>query len=180
MQFKDFSTWINICLINHMTQMISWHRIWMVGLVMSWIDPRLFLTNNHQVLNRFIALQWRHNEHDGVSNHQPYDCLLNRLFIRRWKKTSKLRVTGLCEGCIPRHKGPVTRKMFPFDDVIMKHEYVSAFSIISPHWKYAVNKINHNRLPQTQSIAKGINFLKIRYSAVLLSTRVSWSSIRTC
>ena len=24
--------------------------------------------------------QWRHNERDGVSNHQTYDCLLNRLF----------------------------------------------------------------------------------------------------
>ena len=40
------------------------------------------------------------------------------------KKTSKLRVTGLCEGNSPGpvnspHKGPVTRKMFPFDDVIM-------------------------------------------------------------
>ena len=32
------------------------------------------------------------------------------------KKTSKLRVTGLCEGNSP-HKGPVTMKMFPFDDV---------------------------------------------------------------
>ena len=29
--------------------------------------------------------------------HQPYDCLLNRLFRRRSKKTSKLCVTGLCE-----------------------------------------------------------------------------------
>ena len=44
------------------------------------------------------TLQWRHNEHDDVSNHQPYDCLLKRLFRRRSKKTSKLRVTGLCEG----------------------------------------------------------------------------------
>ena len=51
-----------------------------------------------------------------------------RLFRRRTKKTSKLRVTGLCEGNSPvtcgwpvnsSHKGPVTRKMFPFDDVIM-------------------------------------------------------------
>ena len=33
------------------------------------------------------------------------------------KKTSKFRVTGLCEEKSP-HKGPVTRKMFPFDDVI--------------------------------------------------------------
>ena len=43
-------------------------------------------------------LQWRHNGHVGVSNHQPHVCLLNRLFRRRSKKTSKLRVTGLCEG----------------------------------------------------------------------------------
>ena len=30
-----------------------------------------------------IPLQWRHNERDGVSNHQPHDCLLNRLFRHR-------------------------------------------------------------------------------------------------
>ena len=41
------------------------------------------------------SLQWRHNGRDGVSNHQPYDCLLKRSFGRRSKKTSKLRVTGL-------------------------------------------------------------------------------------
>ena len=44
------------------------------------------------------TLQWRHNEWDGVSNHQRHDCLLNRLFRHRSNKTSKLRVTGLCEG----------------------------------------------------------------------------------
>ena len=38
---------------------------------------------------------------DGVSNHQPHHCLLNRLFGRRSKKTSKLRVTGLLEGNSP-------------------------------------------------------------------------------
>ena len=46
----------------------------------------------------FFPLQWRHNERDGVSNHQTHDCLLNRLFRRRSKKTSKPRVTGLCVG----------------------------------------------------------------------------------
>ena len=46
-------------------------------------------------------LQWRHNECDGVSNHQPHGCLLKRLFRRRSKKTSKLHVTGLCEGNSP-------------------------------------------------------------------------------
>ena len=69
-------------------------------------------------------LWWRHNECDGVSNHRRLECLFSRLFRRRPKKTSKFRVTGLYEGNSPRpvnspHKGPVTRKMFPFHDVIM-------------------------------------------------------------
>ena len=46
-------------------------------------------------------LQWRHNGRDGVLNHQHHDCLLNRLFRGRSKKTSQLRVTGLCEGNSP-------------------------------------------------------------------------------
>ena len=69
------------------------------------------------------ALQWRYNEHDGVSNHQRLDCLPNRLLKRRSNETSKLRVTGLCEGNLPLTvefpAQRVTRKMFPFDDVIM-------------------------------------------------------------
>ena len=52
-------------------------------------------------LESALTLQWHHNERDGVSNHQPQDCLLNRLFRHRSKKTSKLRVTGLCEGNSP-------------------------------------------------------------------------------
>ena len=63
--------------------------------------------------------QWRHNERDGVSNYQPHHCLLNRLIRRRSKKTSKLRLTvrGI-HRWIPRN---VTRKMFPFDDIIMEY-----------------------------------------------------------
>ena len=70
-----------------------------------------------------FSLQWRHNGRNGIANHQRLDCLLYRLFRRRPKKTSKLRVTGLVRG-IHRwpvdspHRRPVTRKMFPFDDVI--------------------------------------------------------------
>ena len=47
------------------------------------------------------SLRWRHNGRDSVSYHQPYGCLLNRLFRRRWKKISKLRVTGLRAGNSP-------------------------------------------------------------------------------
>ena len=44
----------------------------------------------------YNPLLWHHNGRDGISNHQPHDCLLNRSFGCRSKKTSKLRVTGLC------------------------------------------------------------------------------------
>ena len=46
-------------------------------------------------------LQWRQNGRDCVPNHQPRDCLLNRLFRLRSKKTSKLCVSGLCAGNSP-------------------------------------------------------------------------------
>ena len=49
----------------------------------------------------WISLQWRHNGRDSLSNHQPHDCLLNRLFRCRSKKTSKFRVTGLYAGNSP-------------------------------------------------------------------------------
>ena len=48
-----------------------------------------------------IALQWRHNGWDGVSNHRRLDCLLNRVFRRRSNKTSKLRVTAFSEANSP-------------------------------------------------------------------------------
>ena len=68
--------------------------------------------NKHQgISNHYLdsTLHWRHNEHDGVSNHQPHGCLLNHLFRRRSKKTSKFRVTGLCVGISP---GPGQRDSY--------------------------------------------------------------------
>ena len=101
------------------------------GMLLSPCGNTFYLTRCQRVgLGGFSkALRWRHWDHDGVSNHQPGGCLLIRLFRRRSKKTSKLRVTGLCAGNSPGpanspHKGPVTRKMFPFDDAIME---VAAF-----------------------------------------------------
>ena len=81
-----------------------------------------------------LSLHWRHNGRDSVSNHQPHDCLLNRLFRRRSKKTSKLRVTGLCErnspltGDIPAQKAS-NAETFSLDDVIM-------FSCWMIQWHY--------------------------------------------
>ena len=49
----------------------------------------------------WLSLQWRHDEREGVSDHQSCDCLLNRLFKHTSKKTSKPCVTGLCVGNSP-------------------------------------------------------------------------------
>ena len=67
----------------------------------------LLMTGNRLKAKQNMSLQWRHNGCDGVSNHQLHDCLLNRLFRRRSKKTPKLRVNAPCVG-----NSPVTRE-FP-------------------------------------------------------------------
>ena len=59
------------------------------------------LERGNVLIDEAIALQWRHNERDGVSNHQPHDCLPNHIFRCKSTKTPKLRVTGLCEGNSP-------------------------------------------------------------------------------
>ena len=43
------------------------------------------------------TLQWRHTGRDAASNDRRLHCLLSRLFRRRSKKTSKYRVSGLCD-----------------------------------------------------------------------------------
>ena len=92
---------LNKCICHKKTQFIgfyiaqfnqyTWNR-YNQNLETSPLNPELVVSD---------SLQKRHNEHDGVSNHQPHNCLLNRLFKRRSKKTSNLRVTGLCAGNSP-------------------------------------------------------------------------------
>ena len=85
-------------------------------------------------LHARTSLQWRHNGYDGVSNHQPLHRLLNRLYGRRSKKTSKLRVTGLCVGTSPGI-GEFPAQMasnaenFPFDDVII-YRTVDRYAVV--------------------------------------------------
>ena len=115
------------------------------------ITERGMFSTAHEV-GKWASLRWRHNGHDGVSNHQPHDCLLNRLFRRRSEKTSKLRVTGLCAGNSPGTgefpaQRPVTREMVPFDDVIMHFEnYITVTSHelhIDPWYPYPCPLLNY-------------------------------------
>ena len=68
------------------------------------------------------TVQWRHNGRNGVSNHQPHDCLLNRVFRRRSKKTPKFRFNGLCA-----RNSPVTSSSLPEID---RH-------VADDNWTYA-------------------------------------------
>ena len=84
-------------------------------------------------------LQWPHNGQDGVSNHQPNHCLLNRLFGRRSKKTSRsaslVFVWGIHQGTVNSlHKWPVTRKMYPIYHVIMHWGY--SYIATAPTWQW--------------------------------------------
>ena len=78
----------------------------------------------------FVSLLWRHNGHDSVSN-QPHDYLLSRLFRPRSKKTSKLRVTGLCAG-----NSPGTGE-FPA-------QMASNTENVSIWWRHHVKRVNVN------------------------------------
>ena len=117
-QMETFPALLALCAGN---SPVSDAELWING----WVNTRVAGDlRRHRAHYDVIALLRRHNGHSSVSNHQPHDCLHNRLFRHRSQKTSKLRATGLCVGNSPGpvnspHKGPVTRKMFPFDDVIM-------------------------------------------------------------
>ena len=78
-----------------------------------------------------LPLRWRQNGRDSVSNHQPHN--VNSTVYsdadrgKHQNSASLAFVRGIHRGPVnsPR-KWPVTRKMFPFDDVIM-------FRVASPH-----------------------------------------------
>ena len=93
----------------------------------------------------FTSLQWRHDERDSVSNYRRFDRLLRRLFRHRSKKTSQLRVTGLCEG-----NSPVTPDGFPSHRVsnaekvsiwLRHHVWFSSVYIDCRHMQHTEDKI---------------------------------------
>ena len=115
-------------------------------------------------------------------NHQPRECLRNRLS----KEASKLRITGLGRG-IHRwpvnspHKGPVTRKMFPFDDVIMGitkessrspavyysgllhwHETIVWYAPLPVRWSVRLWVNLSNPIPTTRGAAMCRHFASLR------------------
>ena len=94
-----------------------------------------------------IPLQWRHDGCDGVPNHRRLDWLLNRLFGCRLKETSKLHVTGICEG-----NSPVTGE-FPSQrasnaenvSIWWRHHVYCVLSCMMLVWGHSICVWNHKR-----------------------------------
>ena len=80
------STLLALCEGNHRWPVDSPHK----GPVMQKWPPR-FPDRSwvRSIAQMIYPLHWRHYYHDSVSNHQPYDGLLNHLFRRRSKENIK-------------------------------------------------------------------------------------------
>ena len=112
-------------------------------------------TISHESHGLVMSSEWRHNERHGVSNHRRLDCLLNRLFRCRSKKHQSSASLAFVRGSLQwsvnfPHKGPVTRKMFQFDDVIMitatklnadKHVLVLYYEIFKLYVQFQLREI---------------------------------------
>ena len=102
----------------------------MAGIRLQWLSLRVpWLANaepNDDNLVRF-PLPWRHNERDGVLNKSPassivYSTVYSGADQRNHQSSASLAfVWGIHRWPVySLHKGPATRKMFPFDGVIIK------------------------------------------------------------
>ena len=103
---------------------------------------------------RAFTLQWRYNGRDSVSNHQPHNCLPNRLFRRISKKTSKLRVAGLCAGNSPGTGEFPAQMASHAENVWWRHHVTIRHSSL-----YIISYISHVLNHYTASITE-VNLLK--------------------
>ena len=135
----------------------------------------LFCLLNIFTANFQESLQGHHNGRDNVSNHQPHDCLLNRLFGRRSNKTSKLCVTGLCAG-----NSSVTGE-FPAQmasnaenvSIWWRHHEVTAFSFRN---KFVVSG-KHYRSSYTPHTCACVSAFSQNYPAITWTKSTSSSGV---
>ena len=88
-----------------------------------WILKLILATRWYLAGTWSLALQWRHNGRNGVPNHHPHYCLLNRLK----QQSSALRHWPLCgeftgTGEFPAEMASNAENVSIFDDVIMDYK----------------------------------------------------------
>ena len=156
MQVITIKWWIvkllkSLCFCTSSPEINQWNVYCFTPLFWSWD----VLNTKQRMRASLKSLRWRHNENDSVSNHQARDCFLNRLLRHRSKKTSKLRVTGLCvwnlhwTGKFPAQMASNAENV-SFDDVIMCCGMFHVCSSIEPYSSMVQAKGMHRRSMMTQ------------------------------
>ena len=125
-RFAENMMWISGCMPSFMWgriihPVLNINGVWDKPPLMLWMNPS---ENIQYDLYNSATLQWRHNERDGVSSHQPHDCYSTVYFGADQRKHRRSALLAFVRG-IRRwtvnspHEWLVTRKMLPFYDVIM-------------------------------------------------------------
>ena len=111
----------------------------------------LFVFPHNYTATHLSSLLWCNNGRDGISNHQPHDCLLNQSFRRGSKKTSKLikvpRQWPLCgeftgDRWIPRTNGQWRGNYSIWWRHHLPHLYICVVYLSTKCTYIAVNKNN--------------------------------------
>ena len=88
---KDTETFPSLRLLSHNSWNIHQYATKVIAIGDRWISRT-------PIWRSPDTLQWRYDERDDISDHQPHECLFNSLFRRRSKK---LRDIDLCAGNSP-------------------------------------------------------------------------------
>ena len=142
----------------------------------------LYLCELHTYVDS--TLQWRHSEHDGVSNHRRLDCLFNRLFRRRSKKTTKLRVTGLCEGNsavtgdFPAQRASNAENVSVHDVIKSQQNHPNDLFAPSTNRKYPSIRISIWVINSTPLII-WYKIIKKRKEIIVVVTRTMWQIVKS-
>ena len=143
-------------------------------------------------MSKLGALQWRHNERDGISNHQPHDCLLRQPFFsgadqrKHWSSALLAFVRRIHRSPVNfPHKGSVTRKMLPFDDVIVESDGLwengmSVYVLLYFIWRICCGwYIFHIDIETNHAGLKWWQILYFTYNSAIAIVRI-WFRITLC
>ena len=126
-----------------------------------WYYPR-----SHKV-NISIALQWRHNERDGVSYQLHLYFLLSPLFRRRSKETSRPASLASVGGI---HRWPVW--------VWVLSNAEKSFHLMTSSWWFGTNVLTSFRFRSLNTFTPSDIYHWIRPVELLITTRTTRSIIK--
>ena len=109
----------------------------------------------------WFSLQWRHNERDGVSNHQPHDCNAENVSIW-WRHHDVMRFRWIY----------VTRYSWPNECTIDKHICCKSVILHKKHWfwEYTCHMqalVDHEKTEWKLQLRCSLHFQKPHQSDIL-------------